>query len=572
MSSVVEQELRASPEPMPLTAKPAIAVLGIAALTAELSACGGGGGSAAAPPPPAPAPAPAPAPITIADAGRFLTQATLGFTRSDITGLMASTYSAWIDAQFATARSQGHYDWLIANGYNAAANINGSAGLDNTIWRKFISSPDGLRQRVVLALSEICVASVLGIDASWRQFSVANYLDILEANAFGNYRTLLQQISLSPAMSYYLTYRGSAKANPTTGSEPDENYARELMQLFTIGLLKLNDDGSVQTNGTGAGIETYTQDDVSGLARVFTGWNIDLTGFSSPYPPDIQQRPLVSTASKYETGSKTFLGTTIPAGTSAVNSLTMALDALFNHTNLPPFISKQLIQHLVTSNPSPGYVGRVTAAFINNGSGVRGDMQAVIKAILLDAEARSATTAATASFGKLREPVVRFLNWARAYKASSASNTWAIGDLSDPATRLGQSPMRSSSVFNFFRPGYVPPDTALSAQSLTGPEFQITNESSVAGYVNYMQKVINGSAVGDLMPDYTGLLALAATSSALLKEINEVLAGSQVSAATLTTIQGAIDTMPSATSANLLNRVKAALVLVMASPEFIAQK
>ncbi|HEY4080987.1 MAG TPA: DUF1800 domain-containing protein [Burkholderiaceae bacterium] len=568
MSSVVEHELLVAPEPAPLAPKPVVTALGLAALTVELSACGGGGGSAAAPPPPAPAPAP----MTVSDAGRFLTQATLGFTRNDITGLMASSYSAWVDAQLALPRSQGHYDWLIANGYNAAANINGSTGLDNTIWRKFISSPDGLRQRVVLALSEICVASVLGIDANWRQFSVANYLDILEANAFGNYRTLLQQISLSPAMSYYLTYRGSAKANPKTGSEPDENYARELMQLFTIGLLKLNNDGSVQTNGAGAGVESYTQDDVSGLARVFTGWNIDVTGFASPYPPDIQQRPLVSTASKYETGAKTFLGTTIPAGTSATNSLTMALDALFNHANLPPFISKQLIQHLVTSNPSPAYVGRVTAAFINNGAGVRGDMQAVIKAILLDAEARSATTAATASFGKLREPVVRFLNWARTYKANSASNAWAIGDLSDPAARLGQSPMRSSSVFNFFRPGYVPPDTALSAQSLTGPEFQITNESSVAGYVNYMQKVINGSAVGDLTPDYTDLLALAATSSSLLKEINEVLAGSQVSAATLATIGAAIDTMPSATNANLLNRVKAALVLVMASPEFIAQK
>ena len=469
-------------------------------------------------------------------------------------------------------RSQGHYDWLMANGYNAAANVNDETGLNNTIWRKFISSPDALRQRVVLALSEICVVSVLGVDAGWRQFAVGNYLDILEANAFGNYRTLLQDITLSPAMSYYLTYRNNAKANPATGSQPDENCARELMQLFTIGLLKLNNDGTVQTNGSGAGIETYTQDDVSGLARVFTGWDLDFSGLPDPKPPDIQKRPVVSNPIRYETGSKTFLGITIPAGTSAIDGLTKALDTLFNHANLPPFISKQLIQRLVTSNPSPAYVGRVTAAFINNGSGVRGDMQAVIKAILLDTEARSATIAATPSFGKLREPVVRFLNWARAYSATSPSNAWAIGDLSDSATRLGQSPMRSGSVFNFFRPGYVPPDTALSAQSLTGPEFQITNESSVAGYVNYMQRAVNLSGIGDVTPDYSSLTALAATSSSLLKEINEVLAGSQVSAATLTMIGTAIDTMPAATSANLLNRVKAALVLVLASPEFIAQK
>ena len=569
MSGVVEEYVLEAPAPF----SPAVSLLGALAITAELSACGGGGATGSAAPSPLPqAPSPAPAPATTAEAGRFLTQATLGFTRADLNSVMNGSYASWISAQFALPRSQGHFDWLMANGYSDAAHINNETGLNNTIWRKFISSPDALRQRVVLALSEICVVSVLGIDAGWRQFSVANYLDILEANAFGNYRTLLQQISLSPAMSYFLTYRNNAKANPNTGSQPDENYARELMQLFTIGLLKLNNDGTVQTNGSGAGIETYTQDDVSGLARVFTGWNLDTTGFTSPFPPEVQQRPLIQVGNRYETGAKTFLGTTIPAGTSAINSLTMALDALFNHSNLPPFIARQLIQRLVTSNPSAAYVSRVTAAFINNGSGVRGDMQAVISAVLLDTEARSAIAAASPGFGKLREPVVRFLNWARSYQATSASNAWAIGDLSDAATRLGQSPMRSGSVFNFFRPGYVPPDTAFSAQAMTGPEFQITNESSVAGYVNYMQRTINGNGIGDVTPDYSSLTALAANSSSLLAEINEVLAGSQISAATLAIIKTAIDTMPSATSANLLNRVKAALVLVMASPEFIAQK
>lgn len=162
---------------------------------------------------------------------------------------------------------------------------------------------------------------------------------------------------------------------------------------------------------------------------------------------------MVSVASQYETGSKTFLGKTIAAGTPAMDALNQALDTLFQHPNLPPFISRQLIQRLVTSNPSPAYVARVSAVFANNGAGVRGDLQAVLKAILLDTEARSATTAAQPTYGKLREPVMRFLAWARAYRASSATGTWAVGDLSDPATRLGQSPMRSGSVFNFFRPG-----------------------------------------------------------------------------------------------------------------------
>jgi len=532
-------------------------------ILSSLEGCGGSSSAGATPANPLPA--------SVGDAGRFLAQATLGFNRSDLTALQSMSYADWIDSQFLVPRSQGHYDWLVANGYDIAANINSTTGIDNTIWRKFISSPDLLRQRVVLALSEICVVSVLGINSQWRQFSIANYLDILESNAFGNYRTLLQQISLSPAMGYYLTYCGSVKANPATGSEPDENYAREVMQLFTIGLLALNPDGSVKTDASGVAIETYAQADVSGLARVFTGWNIDTSGLSSPYPPDYQQRSLISVASHYETGSKTFLGTTIPAGTPAPSSLTTALDTLFNHPNLPTFIGKQLIQRLVTSNPSPAYIQRVSTVFSNNGLGVRGDMQAVIKAILLDTEARDGTTAASVSFGKLREPVVRFLNWTRAYSATSPSGAWSIGDLSDMASRLGQSPMRSGSVFNFFQPGYVPPNTSLSAQGLSGPEFQITNESSVAGYINYMQRVITGTGAGDLTPDYTSLQSLAGNSANLLAEINQVLAGSQLSAATLGLMQTALDTISVSTSAGVLNRIHAALILVLASPEYVVQ-
>jgi len=314
--------------------------------------------------------------------------------------------------------------------------------------------------------------------------------------------------------------------------------------------------------------------DVSGLARVFTGWYGDASnGNQNPVTFMI---PMGVHPEIYETGAKTFLGTTIPAGdrsfASCLSSLTLALDTLFNHPNMPPFVGRQLIQRLVTSNPSPPYVGRVAAAFINNGAGVRGDMKAVVRQILLDDEARNPDVAAAPGFGKLREPVMRFLNWARGFSVTSPNTNWEVGDLSSPVTGLGQSPMHSPSVFNFFRPGYVPPLSALSQAGLVGPEFQITNESTVSGYVNFMQRAVSGQGVGDLVADYSSLLAVAGDSAALLAEINLVLAAGQVSASTTGTLKSALDTIAANNDAGKLNRVHAALVLVMASPEYIVQK
>lgn len=506
------------------------------------------------------------APADATEAARFLAQATLGYDKAQVAAVQASTYATWIDAQIAAPTSQSHFDWLLAKGYADETYRSSSQGLDNTIWRKLIAGNDPLRQRMVLALSEICVVSVLGIETAWRQFAVANYLDILEANAFGNYRTLLGQISLSTAMGHYLTYRRNAKAN-ARGSQPDENYARELMQLFTIGLLQLEADG------TPTATETYGASDVSQLARVFTGWDLDTAGLATPVPPDVHRRPMTQVATRYETGSKTFLGTTIPDGTAAQAGLDMALDTLFAHPNMPPFVCRQLIQRLVTSNPSAGYVGRVAAVFADNGGGVRGDLRAVVRAILLDIEARDMSNVSNSASGKVREPVVRFLNWARAFGAVSAGDGWGIGDTSNPATRLGQSPMRSGSVFNFFRPGYVPPNTTIAAAGLAAPELQITTESSTAGYVNFMQRVIAGTPIGDTRADYTStLVPLAADSAALLAEINLVIAANQVSAATLATLKAALDSINVSTAAGKLNRVHAAITLVMAAPEYIVQK
>lgn len=542
------------------------AVATAAALSAALAACGGGGGGSGGGGGGIAGDLPD-EPMSASDASRLLAQGTLGASRRDIAQAETVGARKWIEQQFEVETTQGHFDWMMARGYGDEANRYSTAGLDNSIWRKFITSPDALRQRMVLALSEILVVSVTGIDAAWRQFAVANYLDILERNAFGNYRQLLQEVTLSPAMGYYLTYRGNAKANGR-GSQPDENYAREVMQLFTIGLLRLHPDGTVVAGND----ETYEPEDVSGLARVFTGWDLDTAGLASPVPPEVQRRPMTQVGSRYETGAKTFLGTTIAAGTDARAALNRALDVLFQHPNVPPFVGRQLIQRLVTSNPSPGYVARVAAVFANNGSGVRGDLKAVLRAILLDPEARTAAAAAQPAFGKLREPVVRFLNWARAYGATSPSGQWAIGDLSDAANRLGQSPMRSPSVFNFFRPGYVPPGGALAASGLTAPELQIANETTVAGYLNYMQRAINGSSVGDVVADYTPLLALVNDSRALLAELNLVLAAGQVPQATLASLQAALDTIAVRTDAGRRNRVLAALLLVLAAPEYITQK
>ena len=306
----------------------------------------------------------------------------------------------------------------------------------------------------------------------------------------------------------------------------------------------------------------------TGLARVFTGWGYDLTGTVTTVP-EFKRRPMIMTAKNHETGTKTFLGTTIPAGTSGENSLTMALDAIFAHANLAPNISRQLIQRLVTSNPTPAYVGRVTAVFLNDGANVKGNLKAVIKAILLDDEARTPGT--STSFGKQREPILRLASWVRATDATSIADAWTIGNTSDPASRLGQSPMRASSVFNFFRPGYVPPNSAVATAGLVAPEFQITNESSVVGYLNYMQGVVKTGA-GDVKSDYASLLKLADSTASLLDELNVVMAGGQLSAATLALMKGALDSLGFGTDALRLNRIYTALVLVLASPEFIIQK
>jgi uncharacterized protein (DUF1800 family) len=339
---------------------------------------------------------------------------------------------------------------------------------------------------------------------------------------------------------------------------------RELLQLFTFGLYELNIVGSLRLAG-GSPIETYTPDDINELVRVSTFDSTDGTTL------DRYHRPMILAPSQHETDIKTFLGKTIPIDTNGVDSKTMALDPVFAHPNVAPFVSKQLIQRLVTSNPSLAYVGRVAALFTNNGTGVRSDMKAVIRAVLRDSEARcDAGTLASTTFGKVHDPVLRLTGWARAHGATSPGKAWAIGDNST-ATRLAQSPGRSGSVFGFFRLSYTPPNTAIAEAGLVASELQLANETTVIGYVNSMEMLIS-VGIGDINGNYTDLLAKAATSQALVDDINLNLAAGQLSVATRAQIITAVGNISALSSIDLLNRVHTALLLTMASPDYLVQK
>ena len=544
---------------------PVEALAGITVAALALGSCGSsssGGSTSVVPPVVTPA-----FRTTALSASRFLAQTSMGATADSIARVRTLGFDDWITEQFNLPRSQTLWDWLVANGYNVAGNANNEAGFDPAMWSQLITGPDQLRQRVGLALLDFLVVGISGAAlGGFRQFAMAAYIDVLMDNAFGNYRVLLDQISTNAAMGSFLTYIGNRKANTATGALPDENYARELMQLFTIGLTELNADGSQKLNA-GAPIETYSPDDVSGMARVWTGWNLDSSDNTTP---DRYRRPMINTASQHETGAKTFLGKTISANTNGVDSKNQALDTLFAHANIAPFVSRRLIQRLVTSNPSAAYVGRVAAAFVNNGSGVRGDMKAIIRAILTDSEARNDAASASSSFGKVRDPVLRLTGWARAFGANSPGNGWAFGDTS-AVTRLAQSPGRSPSVFGFFRPGYTPPNSAIANANLVAPELQLANETSVIGYVNYMQTVIS-TGIGDVRANYTDLIAKAPVSATLIEEINLTLAAGQLSAATSAQIKAVVDGISANTPAGLNNRVYMALLLTLASPEYLVQK
>ena len=382
----------------------------------------------------------------------------------------------------------------------------------------------------------------------------AKYYDLLANDAVGNFRTLLEDVTLNPMMGQFLNMQGNDKGNATT--DPDENYAREVMQLFTIGLYQLNDDGTVKLDSTGQPIPTYSNTDVMGLAKVLTGFSWNSPGDASDnawsncciyvgpgYGEDIL--PMQNFPSHHSTLEKDFLGVTIPAsGAPDPNGdLKIALDTLFNHPNLPAFFSKQMIQHLVTSNPSSGYVSRVAAVFKDNGQGVRGDLKAVVTAILLDPEARDAANGlSNPQYGKVREALLRYTEWARAFTSQSRTGSYYLGSTEDPIWGLGQMSLRSPTVFNWFAPGYVPPGTSIDQAGLVAPEMQMTNVTTVVGYLNFMQNAVGADANGgpDVFSNYGAELNLAATPGPLLDRVNLLLMAGEMDSTLYSEILSAI--------------------------------
>jgi uncharacterized protein (DUF1800 family) len=518
-----------------------------------------------------------------ADAARFLIQASFGPSEASIASVMSRGVSGWLEQQFATPQTlhRTYIEQAIAAGDPATPQSAYRDFVMDTFWKQAITGEDQLRQRMAFALSQIFVVSQVNGDVGSRPRGLASYLDMLGAHAFGNFRKLLEAVTLHPVMGLYLSHLRNQKENPATGRVPDENFARELMQLFTIGLYELNPDGSQRLDGRGRPIPTYDNADVQGLAKVFTGWSwagpdkSNTRFFGGTPDPDRDILPMHAYPQYHSTSPKAFLDVSIPANTPAEASLKTALDGLFNHPNTGPFIARQLIQRFVTSNPSPAYVARVAAAFAGGGWGrVRGDMKAVIRAMLLDTEARSDRSLTQATWGKLREPVVRLANWARAFGATSVSGNFTIRNVADPSTALGQNPLRSPSVFNFYRPGYVPPNTAIAAAGLVAPEFQITGENSTAGYLNFMRNVVNtGAGSGaDVRSSYLKEVALAGNPDQLVDRVRLLLTANRMTDATRLAIRDAVSSIPVTAANATLNRAKLAVYLTLASSEFVAQK
>lgn len=509
------------------------------------------------------------------DAVRLLLQATFGPNRAEVDRIRAVGKTAWLDEQLRLPLTYSHLGYLRA--FEAAT---GEDACEQTayesIWQNFLFGSDQLRARVAFALSEVIVISNIAPDQN--PWALASWMDMLYRNALGNYRTLLMEATLHPAMGYYLNMLGNDRENPADGYRPNENYARELMQLFTIGLVKLNPDGTPVKNTAGATVPTFDQSVVEGYAQAFTGWNFagnDTRSDDDFYWPPVENwiDPMVPWPQRHSPGTKKLVdGRVLPAGQTPAKDLADAIDSLFNHPNVGPFVARRLIQFLVTSNPSPGYVTRVAARFDNNGAGVRGDLSAVVRAILTDAEARDVTLAGTPTFGKLREPVIRFTHLMRATNASAANGKNSVWWLDSPEDALGQSPLLAPSVFNFFSPFYTRPG-AIAQAGLVAPEFQIHTETQVVGNANFFSWVLWDRAFGfaeegKLMMDLAPWAALATDATALVDAINLVFTANTMSTSTRASMAKAVAAVP-ASKPN--ERVRVAMTLLMVAPDYVVQ-
>jgi uncharacterized protein (DUF1800 family) len=569
-----------------------------AGLTALLAACGGGGGGGAGanipgtgstpdtPAPPiqnagnlpgtggtAPARPNAAEQPSSQDAARFLTQASFGLKSvAQVQEVREKGYPLWLWEQFNTSTAV-HTSYLDQQKLRNVGDDGKARETEEmsyeAIWQQWLYGEDQLRARVAFALSQIMVISNIAPDI--RPYAMSSYMDMLNQNAFGNYRQLLEDVTLHPAMGYYLNMLNSEKDDPETGAQPNENYAREVLQLFSIGLVKLNLDGSTQLDSSGKPIPSYDESVVKGFAKAFTGWTYpNATGWdeSDEEVPAAWTSAMKPFASRHSSGEKKLLNDVILAsGGTPQSDMKAALDTIFNHPNVGPFIGRQLIQRLVTSNPSSGYISRVASIFNNNGSGVRGDLRAVIAAILLDSEARQAMP--PANFGKQREPVIRFANFLRALDAKAENGRNAIHYLESADNGLGQSPLLSP---NFFSPNFRPAGKIAQA-GLVAPEFQITTETTVVGGLNFFANLFSqggyGYAEKELKLNTSFLRSKANDANALIAELNLLFCNGQMS----TALQTRLRTMINAINANdPAYRVRASLTLISLSPDFVIQR
>ncbi len=485
----------------------------------------GGSGSSEVPLPPIVATSDVPE--SDADASRFLMQSTFGPRRSDIALVNANGFTGWLEWQRIVPIS---LERPALEAQDAVGDVYQQHRVYSW-WRNSVRGHDQLRQRMAFALSQIFVVSDVAGSLGGDPVGMAEYYDILVRNGLGNYRQLLEEVTLSPVMGRYLSMLGNEKADPVHNIRPDENYAREVMQLFTIGLYELNQDGTRQLDGDDLPIPTYDQADIENFARVFTGWTFaDATNW---HWPQSNYRPMEPWLAYHDTDSKTLLnGLVLPSNQTPAEDLEAALDNLFLHQNVGPFIGRLLIQRLVTSNPSPEYIGRVAAVFADDGSGERGDLFEVAKAILLDDEARHGHTDDPVNFGKLKEPLLRQTALWRAFDAYSTIGTYQDGWPDGP---WGQAPLRSGSVFNFYSPFYRPPGEMLD-NGLYGPEFQITTHTLITSGTNRLHDLVlwlNDSNTGidsdDVVIHTAYERGLANDPAALVDHLDLLMMGGQMS-------------------------------------------
>lgn len=538
----------------------------------------------------------------VLETSRFLAQATFGTDLNYIKTVAENPFEDWIDDQFnLNSPSMGiltqtiydkAVDRFVANGGNEDDYFGPYwPHFQYAWWESNIGNQDLLRQRIALALSEILVISRNSNIGDYG-VGLGDYYDVLKDNAFGNFRNMLREVTLHPMMGIYLSHYNNPKSNPEENINPDENFAREIMQLFSIGLYELNLNGSYVLDGSGSRVPTYDNDDIKEFAKIFTGlgtadvmenpWGVT-PQFGVGHYLAVKNIPMVMYEEFHEPGVKYLLNDqVVPSGQSGMQDIDAAIDNLFNHKNVGPFLAIRLIQQLVKSNPSPGYISRVSAAF-NNTKGVRGDMKAVIKTILLDEEARSCSWINNPSSGKLIAPMIRYFNVSRQLDLDNeASENWNISYNFYQAT--GQSVLAAPSVFNFYLPDYVP-NSEFTDAKLMGPEFQIHNSATSIDFINEVdlwtfpqyysmlntwEEGMEGRAL-----DFEALKYYAKDSEVLINQLDKLFTHGQLSNETKQLIINAIDPIVNGWNDDFQYtdlRVKMALYLLLISPDYTILK